>query len=122
MSWGFAAAMAVMAVSVVVDWRRGDGLDLTVAALLPVLLPYAAGELLRAYGREGAAARTDSASRWMTLPAAALLWAGLITGWRRGDGTQWIPLTAAVLMSLGAAVGLLKGLVERRVKQRAAAE
>ncbi|WP_206506619.1 hypothetical protein [Streptomyces chrestomyceticus] len=114
LSWGLAVAMGVMAVSVVVDRVRGEGLDWAMLALLLVMGPYAVGEVLRAYGRERAAARADAVSNWLVLPACAVLWAGLIIGWTRGEGTPWLPFTAAVLMPLGAAAMGVAALRRRR--------
>ncbi|MEU7230259.1 hypothetical protein [Streptomyces chrestomyceticus] len=112
-SWGLAVAMGVMAVSIVVDWSRGD-LDWDVVAFLLVVGPHAVGEVLRAYGRDRAAARADAVSNWLVLPAGVVLWAGLIVGWSRGEGTPWLPFAAAVLMPLGAAVMGVTALRRRR--------
>ncbi|MFB1047383.1 hypothetical protein, partial [Streptomyces chrestomyceticus] len=76
--------------------------------------PYAAGEVLRAYGRDRAAARADAFSNWLVLPAGVVLWAGLVVGWSRGEGTPWLPFAAAVLMPLGAAVMGVTALRRRR--------
>ncbi|MFK8851745.1 hypothetical protein [Streptomyces sp. Ac-502] len=114
LSWGLAVAMGVMAVSVVVDWGRGEGLDWAVVAFLLVVGPHAVGEVLRAYGRDRAAARAATVSNWLVLPAGVILWAGLIVGWSRGEGTPWLPFAAAVLMPLGAAVMGVTALRRRR--------
>ncbi|MFH8751986.1 hypothetical protein ACH4GK_34025 [Streptomyces rimosus] len=114
LSWGLAVAMGVMAVSVVVDWGRGEGLDWAVVALLLMVGPHAAGEVLRAYGRDRAAARTAAVSNWLVFPAGVVLWAGLIVGWSRGEGTPWLPFAAAVLIPLGAAVMGVAALRRRR--------
>ncbi|MBH1937648.1 hypothetical protein I5Q34_25825 [Streptomyces sp. AV19] len=113
-SWGFAVAMAVMAVGVVVDWFHGEGLDWGVAALQLLVLPYAVGEVLRAHGRARAAAVAGTVSNWLLLPAAAILWTGLIVGWSRDEGTPWLPFTAAVLLPAGAAAMGTAALRRRR--------
>ncbi|MCC3767505.1 hypothetical protein [Streptomyces sp. UNOC14_S4] len=113
-AWAFAVAIGFAAVSVVVDAVRGEELDWAMTAFLLIMLPTAVGEVLRAYGRDRAAARTGTVSNWLVLPAVAVLWAGLIVGWSRGEGTPWLPFTAAVLMPLGAAVLAVQALRKRR--------
>ncbi|RLU83618.1 hypothetical protein CTZ27_28410 [Streptomyces griseocarneus] len=113
-AWFFAAVIGFMAVSIVVDAVRGEELDWVMTAFLLIVLPHAVGEVLRAYGRNRAATRAGTVSNWLILPAVAVLWAGLIVGWSRGEGTPWLPLTAAVLMPLGAAALAVQTLRKRR--------
>ncbi|WP_372411474.1 hypothetical protein [Streptomyces luteireticuli] len=115
-AWVFAVVMTLLGVSIVVDWSRGEGLDWSSAALLLVVGPQAAGEMLRAHGRVRAAARTGTVANWMVLPAVVVLWAGLISGWARGEGTPWLPFAAAVLMPLGAAVAGVAALRRRHMR------
>ncbi|GAA2725640.1 MULTISPECIES: hypothetical protein [Streptomyces] len=114
MAWLFAVSITVLTVSVVVDWVRGEGLDWAVAALLLMLWPYAVDDLLRTHGRQRAAGRARTVSHWMVLPAGAVLWAGLIVGWSRGEGTPWFPFAAAVLIPLGAAATARAAVLRRR--------
>ncbi|MEV4441751.1 hypothetical protein AB0K09_22610 [Streptomyces sp. NPDC049577] len=116
-SWVFAGVMAVMAVSVVVDLVRGAGLDWSVAAMVMVLGPYAVAEVLGAHGRERAAARAGAVSNRLVLPSAVVLWAGLIIGWSRGEGTPWLVFAAAVLITL---LEVARGLAVLRERRTAA--
>ncbi|MEV4432456.1 hypothetical protein [Streptomyces sp. NPDC049585] len=114
MAWVFAVSVAVLTVSVVVDWARGEGFKWTVAALLLMLGPSAADEVLRAHGRQRAAGRARTVSHWMVLPAGAVLWAGLVGGWSRGEETPWLPFAAAVLIVLATAVRAVAVVLGRR--------
>lgn len=113
-TWVFAGVTALMAVSLVVDWRSGKGFDWSTSALLLMLGSQAVRDVLQIRGMERAAARTGTVGNWLLVPAAAMLWAEVIIGWNKGKGTSWLPLTAAVALSLGAVAAGVIALRRRR--------
>lgn len=106
-------AGAILTVGVLADWALGKGFDWVTSAWLLVLWPHGIRQLLLTRGRPRAAARAETVGAWTPLAATALLWASLIIGWRRGEGTDWVVLVAGLLLPVAGAF-LLAGVVGRR--------
>ncbi|MFE0048187.1 hypothetical protein [Streptomyces albireticuli] len=106
-------AGVILTIGVLVEWALGEGFDWVTSAWLLVLWPHGIRQLMLTRGRPRAAARAETVGTWTPLAAAALLWASLIIGWRRGEGTDWVVLVAALLLPL-AGVFLLRSVRARR--------
>ncbi|ARZ70216.1 hypothetical protein SMD11_4619 [Streptomyces albireticuli] len=91
----------------------GEGFDWATSAWLLVLWPHGIRQLLLTRGRARAAARAEAVGMWTPLAATLLLWASLIIGWRRGEGTDWLVFVAALVLPV-AGVFLLGSVLARR--------
>ncbi|MEV5238139.1 hypothetical protein AB0K89_03250 [Streptomyces cinnamoneus] len=119
---GFTRFMLVIAVGLtvmlVVDhWVVGEDFDWGQAALLCILWPEALAGLLRRQGSRRAAARVDAAAHWSPFPATAVLWTGLLLGWSRGEGTDWVVFAGAMLLPAAGILKLAASLAGRRTRR-----
>ncbi|MBB5117406.1 hypothetical protein [Streptomyces eurocidicus] len=113
MNIALVVAGAILTVGVLIDWALGKGFDWATSAWLLVLWPHGIRQLLLTRGRPRAAARAEAVGAWTPVAATVLLWTSLILGWRRGEGTDWIVLVAALLLPV-AGVFLLGSVLARR--------
>ncbi|QLE71987.1 hypothetical protein FGW37_10570 [Streptomyces rectiverticillatus] len=117
LAWFMAAVSAVLTLTLAVDWARGEGFDWMTSAWLLVLWPNALRDLLRARGHRRAAGRADAVVGCSPFLATAVLWAGLVLGWTRGESADWFALAAALLLPAAGALWLAAGLTGRRARR-----
>ncbi|GHG72675.1 hypothetical protein [Streptomyces griseocarneus] len=117
-AWFICVVSAGLTFTLVVDWAVfGKGFSWTTAAMLFVLWPHALSDLLRVRGHHRAAGRARAAGSWSPFLATAALWAGLVLGWTRGEGTDWLALAAGLLLPAAGVLWLAGRLTGRRPRR-----
>ncbi|MEV0278216.1 hypothetical protein AB0I22_17780 [Streptomyces sp. NPDC050610] len=117
--WGLIVCGTILTVSVFVDLALGDGFAWWTLAWMFVLLPEGVRYVDAERGSGRIAARVQSLLPWRFAVAGVILWAGLITDWARGRGTDWLVLAAAVLVLASMALTAYTS-VTARVRRRQA--
>ncbi|MFE7115508.1 hypothetical protein ACFU99_08810 [Streptomyces sp. NPDC057654] len=120
--WGLIVGGTILTVSVFVDFALGDGFAWWTLAWMFVLCPEGVRYLDAERGSGRIAARIQALLPWRLGAAALLLWAGLITDWARGHGTDWLVLVAAVLVLASVAVTAFASVTARAERRRARTE
>ncbi len=120
--WGLIVCGTILTASVFVDLALGDGFAWWTLAWMFVLLPEGVRYVDAERGSGRIAARIQSLLPWRFGVAGLILWAGLITDWTRGRGTDWLVLAAAVLILASTGITAYTSVTAKVQRRRARTE